>query len=267
MAEKNKTDVILNEELSNLIYQNIIKVEASQHDAAIKEIAAKKGFKLKKEEVQHYKKAVYDMFSAECESSGYGQYMAALWSLYRKSDQVQDYKGAKSAMDTIIKLKQHIEEINAKKPPSRRIKPSANNFKIINWERIKELASCNANISEIASYFGISRTTLYERCQKDNNMSLSEFIEEGKELGRMLLKEAMFKKAIEGNVSQQIFLSKNILGYKDKQDITTNDQSINKPVIQVINEKMAEDVSGFIDFVSKGKDNTGEANGSILEEH
>lgn len=265
MAKENKTDVILNEELISLIYQNIIKVESSQHDSAIKEIASKKGFKLKKEDIRHYKEAVYDMFSAECESSGYGQHMAALWSLYRKSDQVQDYKGAKSAMDTIIKLKQHIEEINTKKPPSRKIKPNDKAYKIINWERIREMASHDANISEISAYFRLSRTTLYERCEKDNGISLSDFMNESKDYGRMLLKESMFKAALEGNVPQQIFLSKNILGYKDKHDVTTNEESINRPVINVINEEMAKDVSEFIDFVSKGKEKD-ESNGSILEE-
>lgn len=254
MAEKNKDDVALDQGLLGMIYQNIAKVEASQHENAIKEIASKKGIKLKPKEVEAYKKAVYNMFSAECESSGYGQHMAALWSLYRKSDQVQDYKGAKSTMDTIIKLKQHIEEINAKKPPSRQLKPNRTAYKIINWEDISSKARAHASISEICAFFSISRTTLYERCIKDNGITLPEFMEESKDLGKLMLKEAMFQTAIEGNVSQQIYLSKNWLGYKDKHDVTTNEESINKPVIQVINDEMANDVKEFIDFVSKKKE-------------
>lgn len=124
----------------------------------------------------------------------------------------------------------------------------------IDWQSIRNKAKAHASVSEICVFFGISRTTLYERCIKDNGITLPEFMEESKDLGKLMLKEAMFKTAIEGNVSQQIYLSKNWLGYKDKHDVTTNEESINKPVIQVINEEMAKDVNDFIEFVSKKKE-------------
>lgn len=253
MAKENKNNVDLNQELIDVIYQNIIKVESSQHNAAIKEIAEKKGFKLNRSEIARYKEAVYEMFSDECGTSGYGQHMAALWSLYRKSDQVQDYKGAKSTMDTIINLKKHIDQVNEKRAQSRKLKHKPNGYKIINWEKIREQAAANISITEIIAYHGMARSTIYDRCIKDNGIELPEFIEQSKDYGKALLKEAMFRTALEGNVPQQIFLSKNMLGYKDKHDITTNDESINKPIIEVINTDMKNDVQEFIDFVSEEK--------------
>lgn len=125
-------------------------------------------------------------------------------------------------------------------------------YRKINWDEIAELASLHISISKIASAMKIARCTLYERCIKDNGIELPEFIEQNKDYGEVKLLRASFKNALTmNNVAMQVFLLKNWCGYKDRQDITTNDQSISNPVIQVYDQESATVVSEFIAKVAK----------------
>ena len=65
---------------------------------------------------------------------------------------------------------------------------------------------------EIAAWFGINKRTI-ERRRK--NSKFLELMERGKAKGRVSLRRHLWRLANNGNVAACIFLSKNLLGYRD----------------------------------------------------
>ena len=65
---------------------------------------------------------------------------------------------------------------------------------------------------EIASFFGISARTLERRKSRP---AVAEAIERGKARGKTSLRRSLFNLAMKGNPAANIFLAKNLLGYKD----------------------------------------------------
>lgn len=87
--------------------------------------------------------------------------------------------------------------------------------KELDEEKIKALAAIQCTMTEIAAVMGCHIDTL-----RDN---YSNVIKEGQENGRMSLRRSMFKSAQGGNVTAQIWLSKQHLGMKDKIEIDDED--------------------------------------------
>lgn len=75
---------------------------------------------------------------------------------------------------------------------------------------IEKLAAIHCTNTEIASTVGCDSSLL-------SKPKYSEIITKGKERGKMSLRRKMWDTAMNGNVTMQIFLSKQMLGYADKQ--------------------------------------------------
>ena len=75
---------------------------------------------------------------------------------------------------------------------------------------IYKMASEDATVSEIASYFRCDRDTIYAR--------YSDTLKRGREAGTVSLKRKLFEIAVagQGNLSALIWLTKNTCGYRDK---------------------------------------------------
>ena len=84
-------------------------------------------------------------------------------------------------------------------------------------ENVVKLAGIMASWDEIASHIGWSKSTL------EKNADAKEAYRIGMDNGRCSLKRAMFKNAIEGNATMQIWLSKIHLGYKEHQQVIATD--------------------------------------------
>jgi hypothetical protein len=82
-------------------------------------------------------------------------------------------------------------------------------LKQIDGELVKKLAAIHCTKNEIAAVVGCNPDTLYAR--------FSEVLRLGDEEGKMSLKRKMHEVAMKGNVSMLIWLSKQRLGYVDKQ--------------------------------------------------
>jgi len=80
----------------------------------------------------------------------------------------------------------------------------------IDPEIVKNLAMIQCTTEEIASVLGVSKDTLERR--------FAATIKEGRETGRSSLRRHMWKKVEGGNVVMMIWLSKQILGMRDKVD-------------------------------------------------
>lgn len=79
---------------------------------------------------------------------------------------------------------------------------------IINWDDVGTWISMGANGVECAARLGIHYDTLANRCRSDNNSNFSEFLQQNRSKGDILLKEAQTKKALSGDSTMLIWLGK-----------------------------------------------------------
>lgn len=82
----------------------------------------------------------------------------------------------------------------------------------IDLAELEKLYSMQCTDDEVAAFFGVSVRTIDRR---KHVKKFQEAIERAKAKGRASLRRTMFRLAANGNVAAAIFLSKNILGYKD----------------------------------------------------
>ena len=82
----------------------------------------------------------------------------------------------------------------------------------IDLEQVEKLCGLQCTDMELASFFGVSVRTIERRRSQP---AFVEAIERGKAKGRLSLRRYLFALAAKGNPAACIFLSKNLLGYKD----------------------------------------------------
>ena len=82
----------------------------------------------------------------------------------------------------------------------------------IDLAELEKLCVMQCTDDEVAGFFGISTRTI-ERRRK--NAKFSDIMDRAKAKGRVSVRRALFRLANNGNVAAAIFLSKNLLGYKD----------------------------------------------------
>ena len=89
----------------------------------------------------------------------------------------------------------------------------------IDLVELEKLCGIQCTDEEIASFFGVSKRTIERRRDTEK---FREAMDQGRAKGRVSLRRILFRQAANGNVAAAIFLSKNLLGYKD---IVTNEHS------------------------------------------
>lgn len=89
----------------------------------------------------------------------------------------------------------------------------------IDLEELEKLCAMQCTDQEIASILGVSTRTI-ERRRKVQ--SFREAMERGKAKGRVSVRRNLFRLATSGNLGANIFLAKNLLGYKD---VVSNEHS------------------------------------------
>jgi len=96
--------------------------------------------------------------------------------------------------------------------------------KEIDYVELEKLVEMQATEVEIASFFDVTDKTLNARIKEQYNMTFSEYktLKGGK--GKISLRQMMWQSAKKGNTNMQIFLSKNMLGMADKQEIKTDEK-------------------------------------------
>ena len=87
--------------------------------------------------------------------------------------------------------------------------------KNIDGEQVRELAAIGCTHREIAAVCRCSVDTLKRR--------FAEEMDNGAEEGKTRLRKALWQNALSGNVTAQIWLSKNVLGYSDKTELSGPD--------------------------------------------
>ena len=82
----------------------------------------------------------------------------------------------------------------------------------IDLAELEKLCGMQCTHDEIAAFFGISSRTI-ERRRRVEKFRL--VMDNAYAKGRVSVRRALFKLAAQGNVAAAIFLSKNLLGYRD----------------------------------------------------
>ena len=99
--------------------------------------------------------------------------------------------------------------------------------KPIDWVEAERLALMQCTQKEIASWYHVSHDTLVDRYEKEFGETFSTWYEKHSANGKSSLRRRMYKAAMDGNVTMMIWLSKQMLGMRDRVDEVTDQ----KPVI------------------------------------
>jgi len=82
----------------------------------------------------------------------------------------------------------------------------------IDLAELEKLCVMQCADDEVAAFFGVSTRTIERRRQVKK---FNDIMDRGKAKGRLSVRRHLFRLAGGGNVAAAIFLSKNLLGYKD----------------------------------------------------
>ena len=82
----------------------------------------------------------------------------------------------------------------------------------IDLAELEKLCAFQCTDAEVAAFFKVSTRTI-ERRKKQT--AVAEAMERGRASGKLSVRRMLFSQAAKGNVAAAIFLSKNLLGYKD----------------------------------------------------
>jgi hypothetical protein len=99
----------------------------------------------------------------------------------------------------------------------------------IDWEKVDSYLRAQCDGTAIASLFGIHPDTLYNACEAEHKTGFSAYAATKRGEGKELLRMKMYQSAMKGDKTMQIWLSKQYLGFSDKQavDHTTGGEKFN----------------------------------------
>jgi hypothetical protein len=89
----------------------------------------------------------------------------------------------------------------------------------IDLAEMEKLYGMQCTDEEVAAFFGVSKRTIQRRRQQKH---FAEAADRAKAKGRVSVRRNLFRLANGGNVAAAIFLSKNLLGYRD---VVSNEHS------------------------------------------
>jgi hypothetical protein len=104
-----------------------------------------------------------------------------------------------------------------KSPPKKMGRP----LKPIDWKKVELMCQIACTEQEIASINEVCIDTLYDRCLSEHGVTFSEFFKKHSDGGKMSMRRAQFKKALEGNPAMLIWMGKQMLGQKEQMEVAS----------------------------------------------
>ena len=98
---------------------------------------------------------------------------------------------------------------------------------------VRKLASIQCTDEEIAAGIGCSQDTLARGRKREPELDAA--ILEGRANGRMSLRRAQYRKAMEGNPAMLIWLGKQVLGQRERADLEDMDEMPAAIEVRVVN--------------------------------
>ena len=127
-----------------------------------------------------------------------------------------------------------VHENMTKKKPVEEQKKRGRKKIAIDYEKAEKLASIMCTQSEIASVLGVSLALL------EHDPEFLRIHKKGMEHGKASVRRMQFQAANGGNATMQIWLGKQYLGQKDKQELTGKDDSPLIPVPEMSDAEVIE---------------------------
>lgn len=93
----------------------------------------------------------------------------------------------------------------------------------IDWEQFDKLCYLQCTIAEIAHFFDCSHDTIERAVKREKKMTFASYYSIKKEGGRIAVRRKQYQIMESGNVAMAIWLGKQILGQRDKQEISGNE--------------------------------------------
>jgi DNA-binding transcriptional ArsR family regulator len=103
---------------------------------------------------------------------------------------------------------------------------------MIDWNTVDALCSVQCTMEEIASALGVSVDTIDRAVKRDHKMTFAEYFKEKRKAGFVSLRRKQFQTASNGNVAMQIWLGKQWLDQRDRQEVT----QVNDPLAELLEE-------------------------------
>ena len=94
----------------------------------------------------------------------------------------------------------------------------------IDKEQFEKLCSINCTEEEIAGWFKCSVDTIRRFCKNEYKEPFCEVYKRLSANGKISLRRTQFKIAEAGNATMAIWLGKQLLGQRDKQDVTIDNE-------------------------------------------
>lgn len=86
----------------------------------------------------------------------------------------------------------------------------------INWAEFDKLCNIHCTLVEISEWFDCSENTIERAVLREKKMSFGDYYKKKSGRGKISLRRRMFEIAQGGNVTMLIWLSKNLLGFRDR---------------------------------------------------
>ena len=93
----------------------------------------------------------------------------------------------------------------------------------IDWEKLDSFLEAGCSGAECAHYFGCHPNTLYRQVDEKYGCNISAYSQEKKAKGDVMIRDVRFRKALEGDNTMLIWLSKTRLGESEKQSDDKDD--------------------------------------------
>jgi hypothetical protein len=90
---------------------------------------------------------------------------------------------------------------------------------VVDWDVVNKYLQAGCMGTEVAAVIGCGPDTLYRRCQEEHGINFEAYRQSQLAYGDSLLKDKQFKIALEGDKVMLIWLGKQRLGQKDKQEV------------------------------------------------
>lgn len=97
--------------------------------------------------------------------------------------------------------------------------PSGGPPKNIDWKIVEALCRAQATLTQIAQIAGCAESTLRDAVEREFKCKWGDYYDYHRQSGLGSLRMAQFQTAMEGNVTMQIWLGKQVLDQKDRQDV------------------------------------------------
>ena len=105
------------------------------------------------------------------------------------------------------------------------------------WNQVDKMCAIRCTGEEIAGCMSIDYDTLAAACKRDHKMKFSEYIEQKGCMGKMSLRRAQYTNAVTNMIpSMQIWLGKNWLGQKDKEETETKQSDMSEVLSKLIDK-------------------------------